>query len=148
MKRIWGKGLKFTIQINQKQVYEAGLVDETDLVDWAIIDYISKFYADPEAKFFDGHVWTNTKHLMNEMPLCKLNSKQAVSRRIKKLKDLGLITACYDDENKLYTKITKRCFEITVAIPDKSYNKSPKNRRGNQNATGGQSERNIKQTIS
>ena len=104
--------MKFTILINQKQVVEAGLADKTDLIDWSIIDYIQKFQTSTKAKRLGSKVWINLTHLMNEMPLLGLNSKQAVSKRISKLKELGLLYIQYDDESKLYCEITDKCFAV------------------------------------
>jgi hypothetical protein len=102
--------MKYTILINQKRIAENGLIGSTDLVDWAIIDYISRFHLAPDAVRFDDHVWINIKTLMNEMPLLGLSSKQAVSRRLKKLRDLNLISTRYGADHRMYAKITSKCY--------------------------------------
>ncbi len=105
--------MKNTVLINQKAAVDAGLIDATDLTDWAIIDFIKKFQLHPHSRFKDGHVWINLKNLVTEMPLLKLRSKQAISRRIQKLRDLGLISTIYDDNSKLYCKVTELCMKAT-----------------------------------
>lgn len=98
--------MKYTILINQLQISKAGLVEATDLIDWAIVDYISKFSSSPFARKLDGHTWINLKTLISEMPLLGLNSKQALSRRIAKHRELNIISCIYDDKTRMYAKLT------------------------------------------
>lgn len=113
--------MKYTILINQKQIYDAGLVDKTDLVDWAIIDSIAKFYDSPKSKRLDGHVWINLKNMLSEMPMIKLSSKQALSRRMSKLRDVDLITCIYDDVGRMYVRPTPKCFNC-INLDEKPVN--------------------------
>ena len=143
--------MKYTILINQKQVVDAGFVDSTDLVDWAIIDYISKLYASPKTKRLDDHAWVNLKHMIAEMPLLGLKSKQALSRRLVKQRDLGLITSVYDQQGRMYARITERCYSCMES--DESVNPELTGcQRGvdggvNSELTGCQRGVDIKQTI-
>lgn len=99
--------IKPLFEINQKHVVDTGLVDRTDLIDWVIIDYIKGEWGKDRPSFYKGHVLIDLKTLCSMLPLCKLNSKQAASRRIKKLSETGLIGRIYDSENKLYVKVLK-----------------------------------------
>ena len=68
--------MKYTILINQAAVVEAGLHKITDLVDWAILEYIVAWQTNPEAeRNQDDFVWINYKHFIAEMPLVGLNTK-------------------------------------------------------------------------
>jgi hypothetical protein len=74
-----------SIFINQFGAIDAGFNKLTDLVDWAIIDYVSK----------NTHI--NYSKLINDMLILGLKSKSAVSKRISRLLNLGLI------DKKLYS---------------------------------------------
>lgn len=98
--------MKYTILINQAGIAAANLTDKTNFDDWAVLDYIAGWQANHRATLRDGHVWINFKHLLSEMPLLRTATKQGVSDIIKKLKDLGLVTAIYDFEKRVYLKPT------------------------------------------
>jgi hypothetical protein len=99
--------MKYTILINQAHVFNAGLHTSTDLIDWAILDYIKAWQVNPKAARLDDHVWINYNHLIKEMPLLGLNSKGAVSNRIAKLRDLNLIGSVQDDFGRLFIKTSQ-----------------------------------------
>ena len=101
--------MKYTIIINQAGIAEAGLADKTDVVDWSIIDYIKGWMTNPSATKRNDHIWINIKHLIEQMPLLGLKGKGAVSNRIKKLTELGLISKEHDSEKRLYCRITEYC---------------------------------------
>lgn len=143
--------MKYTILIPQKQVVDAGLHESTDLIDWAIIDYISRFYLSPNAKRYQDHVWINLKTLSSEMPMLGLKTKQAVSKRIVKLRELGLITCVYDEFTRMYAKITEVCYQVAFISEGVNQNMTGCQRNDdggvNQNMTGCQPEHDINQTI-
>jgi len=107
--------MKYTILINQQAVVAAGLHIKTDLVDWAILDYICAWQLSPNAVRRSGKVWINYAHIIREMPLLGLNNKQAVSKRILKIKELGLINVEQDqDDKRLYIETTSFYENIVV----------------------------------
>jgi hypothetical protein len=102
--------MKYSIHINQSGISDAGLADgRTDLVDWAIVDYIGAFIRHSTATLRNGRVWINYGHLIKEMPLLGLNSKQAVSKRIHRLSGLGLISIEQDEDKRIYASLTPAC---------------------------------------
>lgn len=105
--------MKYTILINQAHVFNAGLHTQTDLVDWAILDYINGWQGNPKASKLQDYVWINYQYLINEMPLLGLNSKSAVSNRIAKLKSLNLLEAISDDFGRVFLKTSQFFFSIT-----------------------------------
>jgi hypothetical protein len=107
--------MKFTLNaINQLGIYQAGLADKTDLVDWVILDYIFDWQQNPRASFLNGLVWINFKHVIRECPLLGLKDKSSVSKRIKKLRELGLVsTIIRPDDGRLFGKTTDYYFDIT-----------------------------------
>lgn len=107
--------MKYTINaINQLGIFESGLTDQTDIIDWALLDYVFDWQQNPLAQTLNGMIWINYKHLINEMPLLGIKDKSAISRRITKLKNLGLIVTLINlEESKLYAKTTEKYYEIT-----------------------------------
>lgn len=106
--------MKFTLNsINQAGIVAAGLEDKTDVIDWVILDYIFDWKASPKALVLDDRVWISYSHLVKEMPLLGIKDKGAVSRRIKKLKELDLIdTFQCPKDMRLYAKTTAFYYEI------------------------------------
>lgn len=98
--------MKYTFLINQAGIVDAGLAGSTDFNDWAILEYIAEWQVHGSATVIDGHVWINFRHLMQQMPLLSVQTKGALSRRLKKLADLGLISSFQSEGNLLYAKVT------------------------------------------
>lgn len=88
---------------------------ETDLKDWAILEFISKFEANPRARKRDDKTWINFNHLMNELECLNIRSKSAISARLKKLVNLSLISTYQtgkDDGFRLYIKTNELYKEV------------------------------------
>ena len=108
--------MKYTILINQAAVAEAGLHKTTDLVDWAILEYIHSWQTNPEATRINGYVSLNYKRLIQEMPLLGLRTKQSVSGRIGKLRSLNLLESIRQEGagGSLYVRTTPLFFDILL----------------------------------
>jgi hypothetical protein len=134
--------MKYSININQAGIVEHGLHTKTDLVDWAIIDYLMQWYfterkktvydAEKETQF----VWINYNHLIQEMPLIKIRTKSHISERIKKLRDLGLIETYLTKDKSLYFNLTPYCLQVIgfkeiseTGVPRRITGCSPKDNR-------------------
>ena len=105
--------MKYGVYINQAGVADAGFADgRTDLVDWAIIEYIRDWQLSPKATKLGDLVWINYKHLISQMPLLGLNNKQAVSKRVVKLSGLGLIHTDHDGHGRVFCKLSELCLSI------------------------------------
>ena len=105
--------MKYTILINQAGVVHEGLETKTDVIDWALLDYIFSWQQNPKADRFEGMTWLDYKHLIKEMPLLGLNKKQSVSDRIKKSKNLGLIDTIQHPTNKrIFVKTTSVYYRV------------------------------------
>ena len=104
--------MKYTILINQAAVVEADLHKTTDLVDWAILEYITAWQTNPEAERNEDFVWINYKHFIAEMPLVGLNTKGSVSRRLTKLERLNLIEKILDEDGRAFCKTTALFHQI------------------------------------
>lgn len=81
-----------------------------------IIDYLKDFVIYEHSKRIIYHneeyIWLNYNHLLLSMPCLKLNSKSAVSVRIKKLERLGLIKTIQAPDNTLYYTFTDLIIDI------------------------------------
>lgn len=111
--------MKYTITINQSAVFTNGLINKTDLVDWAIIDYLKDFALYKKAKkirYKGGeYIWLNYQHLINSLPLLQIKGTWTVSRRVSKLRKLGLIKTVKDKDNTLYYTFTDKLIDICFA---------------------------------
>ena len=114
--------MKYSININQAGIADAGFADKTDIIDWAIVDYIFGWQNNPKATKIGALSWISYKHLIDEMPLLGLKTKQAVSARIAKLKLLGLITVEYDKEKRLYACLSEAAHNASVFRADRQRN--------------------------
>ena len=83
--------MKYNININQKELSKTNL----DLVDCAILDYIRIMCASQNDKIIkkriDGYTWISYSRIMEDMPLLRIKSKGAISKRIKSIKEAGFI---------------------------------------------------------
>ncbi|MDD3807374.1 MAG: hypothetical protein PHE86_04985 [Candidatus Marinimicrobia bacterium] len=131
--------MKYGIYINQVGVTDNGLVDKTDMVDWAIIDYLYHWYFAENSKVIIQknvrYVWVNYNHLMKEMPMLRIKDKDAISARFKKLKKLGLIETWQAKDNTLYFSITSKCSNI-IGFRQEAIPESKKDNLSDSNGTG------------
>jgi hypothetical protein len=116
------KRIKRKINIPQKEIVKAEIQFQTDLVDWAILDFIHDFchnYARARRIVCDGERYTriNYAYMIESMPMLGIKDKNAISRRIQKLKKLGLIKTHYAPENTLYIAVTQKCLDIFESKP-------------------------------
>ena len=119
--------MKYSILINQLAVVNNDLHDDTDLIDWALMDYIQQWITHPKAQKLGDKVWINYKHILTEMPLLGLKAKSSISNRVHKLESLGLIETEKDDSFRLFVKMTNKahqvitfheCSQDTTAVPN------------------------------
>jgi len=109
--------MKFTITINQAGIADSGLAEHTDMIDWAILEYIKDWSMNPKAARIGNKVWINYSHLCKSMPLLGIKTKGPISRRISKLRELGLITTEKDPDGNLYAAPTERYNEVCRKVP-------------------------------
>ena len=111
--------MKYTIMINQVGIVKAGLHTKTDMIDWAILDYLKDWYFSgyarklsitEDSKHID-YVWVNYSHLLQNMPIIGIKNKDALTKRFKKLRKLGLIKTFQTKDNTLYFILTPLAIE-------------------------------------
>jgi len=98
--------MKYTVFINQVGIVDAGLVDKTDWSDWAILEYVAEWQVHGSAYMNNGHVWLDYRHLMAELPMLGIKTSGGISKRISKLRDLGLLTSFLVEGSQLFVKVT------------------------------------------
>jgi len=114
------KGLTYWINIPQAGVAHYGYESKVDLTDCLILSHIYCFYTNSNenekvkyiTKNDSKYVWINYKYLIDANPLLPIKSKSAISKRIKKLRKLGLIITLQALENTLYVKPTQLLTDI------------------------------------
>jgi len=117
--------MKYTFTINQVGICQAGLQSKTDLIDWAIIDYLKDWFFAEKRKTIlnqeDGkqYTWLNYNHLLESNPLLteregkrlKKLDKHLIGIRLKRLKNLNLIKFFQTKDNTIYFSLTDFCVE-------------------------------------
>lgn len=111
----------YNININQKAIVEFNLDNEIklDLADAFIIEYLQKQstsqFAKRNFKIINNEVYylLNYENIIKQLPLLNIDTKDAIGRRIKKLKNLKIIKHFIDRQhyNKIYFTTTE-LFEI------------------------------------
>lgn len=103
--------MKTTILINQAGIVAAGLASKTDLIDWAIVDYVHGLSRNPHAasRQFDGTYFPrlNAQQLLDDLPMLGISSKSGVARRLTKLYNLQLLLIYADKRNNTYARLTE-----------------------------------------
>jgi uncharacterized phage protein (TIGR02220 family) len=114
--------MNYTITINQY----AGEIHfpELDIIDLAIFDYISRFYASAD-KFNDISgiwIWISHKKIIQDMPKLKINSKAGIIRRINNLVDCEILERHPESQqlSKSYYRIGKNWGLLTKIDPSQS----------------------------
>lgn len=108
--------MKYTININQFALFNAGLFGKVDYSDIAILEYLKDFVFYKQHKTIkvqnEEYIWLNYNHLIASLPFAYFKSKAPVSKRIMKLKNLGLINTYQAKDNTLYYTFTDRLIDI------------------------------------
>lgn len=115
--------MKYTITINQLAISKIEAEFEKikiDITDAAILDYILGWINAKKADriMINNEEFTriNFKHLISEMPILKIKSKDCVSSRIKKLKAVGLLSTFQARDNTLYVTTSQKCYELFYTL--------------------------------
>jgi hypothetical protein len=103
--------LLYSIKIPQVGVVAHEILDRTDMTDWAILYYIYHWERIKNAKKQtvrgEEYVWINYGHLIDSLPILKIRTKDAVTKRINKLERLKLIERFLAKDNTLFLKLTE-----------------------------------------
>ena len=109
--------MKYTIYINQKELCKT----DFDLVDGAILDYLYFICNSKNEKIkkqrIDGYTWVDYKKILNDIPMMRIKSKGALSRRVKIMEDTGFIKSIERRKNghKLkYFALTKKSNSLFI----------------------------------
>jgi hypothetical protein len=111
------RGIKYSIFINQLGIQNADLIGKTDLIDWAIVDYLYYWSANNKKskKFIyqkEIYIWVRYKTLAENLPMIRISDKNALTRRFNKLAALGLVERGHKPDNSLYVRLTELAINI------------------------------------
>ena len=108
--------MKYTITINQSSISDAGFAGgKTDLIDWAIIDYISAFCGARSGEMRGNKVLIDVKSLLDRMPLIDVNP-EAVFGKLINLSNIGLLDIDLGGDGTLFASISKSAWSITTGM--------------------------------
>ena len=109
--------MKYTIYINQKELCKT----DFDLVDGAILDYLYFICNSNNEKIeeqrINGYTWVDYNKILNDIPMMRIKSKGALSRRVKKMEASGFIKSIERRKNghKLkYFTLTKKSNNLFI----------------------------------
>jgi hypothetical protein len=115
--------LQYSITIPQLGVVANHLLDKTDVLDWIVLDYVRSFVSSKRAKAITKEgkrfVWINYVHLRKSLPIIKVKSKHALSRRVQKLAKLGLLEVFRARDNTLFARLTDLALGAYHTKPEK-----------------------------
>lgn len=123
--------MKYNININQNVLAYTNL----DLLDCAILDWLIAFCnSTHEAvmKYRDenGYTWVSYSILLKDMPLLRIKSKGALSKRFKNIKEEGFIDTYIKNGDRLFVKPTSKIDTLIFSTVHKNErsgdNRSPK----------------------
>ena len=110
--------MKYTAMINFKAICEHGLDSETDVYDWIILEYIRDWESSQRSVRVGHRVWINLKHMVKSLPMVPVKTKSAATKRLTKLRDLGLIDCDQGPDHRLYVCTTQRYEDVTMITGD------------------------------
>jgi len=120
--------MKYNIQTNQYAIREAGLIDQVDLIDCALLDLIYHLTVTHKSKKIDEgdkrFVLIKLNYVNDQIPIAGIKSAPTLYRRVEKLVRLGLVDR-HPNNKKLqgvYVSISCVGIEIWEAGPHSKMN--------------------------
>lgn len=105
--------LEYLTIVNNAGIKHHKLDDKTDIKDWIILGYMHKLENSSKAKKIvvdnrgGNYTWLHLPTMVNALPMLKLADKSALSKRIKKLENKGLVKTYRSRDNTLYFMSTE-----------------------------------------
>lgn len=122
--------MKYHVSINQEVLSK---YHSLDIKDGAILDYLIAFCSSDDKNIRQltikergndyKYTWINYNHLIREMPILRIKSKEPIARRIKKIEKVGFIKTFRAPDMSLYIRLTPKIKELYFKIgntPEKS----------------------------
>lgn len=99
--------MKYNIHINQNALAHTQL----DIVDGAILDWLVAFCNSKSPQIEkqrdeNGYTWVSLSSIIKDMPLLRINTRGAISRRIKKIMEAGFVETYIKGNDRLYVRLT------------------------------------------
>lgn len=94
--------MKYNLSINQLAYINLGLIDSLDAIDMLIYDALRKFSSSPKIDKMqsNGFIWYKFRWTIipKQLPIIKIKTRVGIMKRLKKLKDAGIIIAHEDNQ--------------------------------------------------
>lgn len=98
--------MHFSIFIDQAAIAQAGLVESTDMIDWAIVNYLQAWWKSSGARTLRSegvtYSWINFRNALGENPVWKIKTKSSLSKRLTDLESLGILKLFRAPDRSLY----------------------------------------------
>lgn len=103
--------MKDTITVNRVPIFIAGLHSKTDFIDWALMDYIYDrgFRLNLTQSVY---IPINYSDIIRNMPMLGITTKDPLTHRFKRLRNLGLIISHKSIDNHIFIRLTDLAISI------------------------------------
>lgn len=95
--------MKFTVNINQKAVFDLGLQGKVDVIDLAIYDFVTEFMLCEDCHKInignEQYYWVKADLIIENLPLLGITTTRGINKRIEKLIECNLLERCPDNKN-------------------------------------------------
>ncbi len=121
--------MKNTILINLQGIAAQGWTEKTDLYDWIILDFIKDLGFLPwVSKYISKDrlfVRVSYHHLLNELPILKFKTRQALYERLEKLVEIGLLLKEIRGGKETYFSLTDDAIKVLLFSEQTPNNPNP-----------------------
>lgn len=132
--------IKYNININQLAILENGLMENIDIKDACLLDYIICFSKSNKIEkiVFEGdtYFWFGYNHILNQLPILKLKDTDYISRKFRGFVKLGLLKAHPNNQ-----KLNKAFFAITQLLENATHNPEAKSEKARKRTTNFKAEK-------
>ena len=94
--------MKFTVNINQKAVFDLGLQGRVDVIDLAIYDFVTEFMLCEDCHKInignEQYYWVKADLIIENLPLLGITTTRGINKRIEKLIECNLLERCPDNQ--------------------------------------------------
>ncbi len=95
------------IRINQLEIYQRGLHDQTDAVDWIIIQYLRWIESNTKRIHTNGSYYhrVHLPKMIHGLPMSGLKTESGMCKRLQHLAQLRLVSFFRTNNNQLYFRL-------------------------------------------
>lgn len=108
--------MQYGVYIDQAAITKAGLAGATDATDWLLVEYLRCWWKTGRGRStrVDGkaYYWLNYRHTIEQNPLLSFRTKSALSRRLARLQELGVLDLVVDDSGDVFARPGEKLLEV------------------------------------